>query len=107
MLFKGTAVTRGSATGIVVATGLQTELGRVSQLLEEAEPGSSPIEKKLARLSGQLVYATVIFAVVIAGIGLATGKDAFLMIEAAIALAVAAIPEGLPIVATLALARGM
>ncbi len=107
MLFKGTAVTRGSAVGVVVATGLQTELGRVSRLVEEAEPGSSPIEKKLARLSGQLIYATVALAALMAAVGFATGKDAFLMIESAIALAVAAIPEGLPIVATLALARGM
>ena len=107
MLFKGTSLTRGSGVGVVIATGLATELGQVSQLVEEAEPGCSPLEKKLARLSG----AT--------GLGhahpdradrrhrLLTGKDAFLMIEAAIALAVAAIPEGLPIVATLALARGM
>ena len=79
----------------------------MSQLVEEAEPGSSPLEKKLARLSGQLVWATLILPRCIAGIGLTTGKDPFLMVEAAIALAVAAIPEGLPIVATLALARGM
>ena len=91
----------------MVATGHDTELGRVSQLVAEAEPGSSPIEKKLARLSAQLVWATLVLAALIAGVGLATGKDAFLMAEAAIALAVAAIPEGLPIVATLALARGM
>jgi P-type Ca2+ transporter type 2C len=107
MLFKGTTLTRGSGIGIVVATGLSTELGRVSQLVEEAEPGSSPLEKKLARLSGQLVWATLIVAALIAGVGLTTDKDTFLMVEAAIALAVAAIPEGLPIVATLALARGM
>jgi P-type Ca2+ transporter type 2C len=107
MLFKGTALTRGSGVGVTVATGLSTELGRVSQLVEEAEPGSSPLEKKLARLSGQLVWATLILTALIAGIGLTTGKDPFLMVEAAIALAVAAIPEGLPIVATLALARGM
>jgi Ca2+-transporting ATPase len=107
MLFKGTALTRGSGIGVVTATGLSTELGRVSQLVEEAEPGSSPLEKKLARLSTQLVWATLILTALIAAVGLTTGKDAFLMIEAAIALAVAAIPEGLPIVATLALARGM
>jgi P-type Ca2+ transporter type 2C len=107
MLFKGTSITRGSAAAIVVATGLQTELGRISQLVREAEPESSPLERRLARLSGQLIWATVIIAALIAGIGLATGKDAFLMVEASIALAVAAIPEGLPIVATLALARGM
>ena len=107
ILFKGTAVTRGSGTGVVAATGLQTEIGRVSQLVEEAAPGSSPLEKKLARLSGQLVWATMILAGLLAIIGVATAKNTFLIVEAAIALAVAAIPEGLPIVATLALARGM
>jgi Ca2+-transporting ATPase len=107
VLFKGTAVTRGSGIGVVVATGLATELGRVSQLVEETEAGSSPLEKKLARLSAQLVWATLAVAALIAAVGLTTGRDAFLIIEAAIALAVAAIPEGLPIVATLALARGM
>jgi Ca2+-transporting ATPase len=107
MLFKGTALTRGSGVGVVVATGLSTELGRVSQLVEEAEPGSSPLEKRLARLSAQLIWATLILTALLAGVGVTTGKDAFVMVEAAIALAVAAIPEGLPIVATLALARGM
>ena len=60
MLFKGTAVTRGSGIGVVTATGLATEIGGISQLVEEAEPGTSPLEKKLARLSGQLVWATLI-----------------------------------------------
>ena len=107
MLLKGTVITRGSGIGVVVAIGLQTEIGQVSQLVEEAEPGSSPLEKKLARLSGQLVWATLILTALIAAIGVTTGENAFLIVEAAIALAVAAIPEGLPIVATLALARGM
>ena len=87
--------------------GHATELGQISHLVEEAKPESSPLEKSLARLSGQLVWATIGLTALIAGVGLTTGKDAFLMVEAAIALAVAAIPEGLPIVATLALARGM
>jgi Ca2+-transporting ATPase len=107
MLFKGTAVTRGSGVGVVAATGSQTQIGRISQLVEEAAPGSSPLERKLARLSGQLVWATVILAVLIGVVGVWAGEDAFLIVEATIALAVAAIPEGLPIVATLALARGM
>jgi Ca2+-transporting ATPase len=107
MLFKGTALTRGSGIAAVTATGLATELGRVSQLVEEAEPGSSPLEKKLARLSAQLVWAVILLTALIAGVGFATGEDRFLIVEAAIALAVAAIPEGLPIVATLALGRGM
>jgi P-type Ca2+ transporter type 2C len=107
MLFKGTSITRGSGTGVVVATGMDTELGHISKLVAEAETEASPLEKKLALLSGQLVWLTLALTVIIGGIGLLQGKDAFLMVEAAIALAVAAIPEGLPIVATLALARGM
>ena len=107
MLFSGTFVARGSGVAAVVATGLQTELGRITRLVEEAEPETSPLEQKLARLSGQLLWVTLILVVLIAGVGLATGKDIYKMVEAAIALAVAAIPEGLPIVATLALARSM
>ncbi len=107
MLFKGTSITRGNGIGVVVATGTDTELGHISRLVEEAESERSPLEKKLARLSGQLVWVTLILSVLIGGIGLAQGKDTLLMVEAAIALAIAAIPEGLPIVATLALARGM
>jgi Ca2+-transporting ATPase len=107
MLFKGTSITRGTGTGVVVATGMDTELGQISRLVAEAEPEASPLEKKLARLSGQLVWLTLVLTALIAGIGLLQGKDTFLMVEAAIALAVAAIPEGLPVVATLALARGM
>jgi Ca2+-transporting ATPase len=107
MLFKGTSITRGSGIGVVVATGMDTELGRISRLVEEAVPEATPLEKKLVRLSAQLVWVTLILTALIGGVGLAQGKDTFLMVEAAIALAVAAIPEGLPIVATLALARGM
>lgn len=107
MLFKGTAVTRGSAVAVVTATGLSTELGRVSRLVEESEPGASPLERKLARLSLQLVWGTLALAAALVVVGLWTGKEPFLIIETSIALAVAAIPEGLPIVATLALARGM
>ncbi|MDP2620079.1 MAG: cation-translocating P-type ATPase [Hyphomicrobiales bacterium] len=107
MVFKGTAITRGSGLGVVVATGMQTELGRISQLVEEAKPERTPLERQLERLSGQLIRFTLVIVVVIGALGIAYGQDVFLMIEAAIALAVAAIPEGLPIVATMALARGM
>ncbi|GEN00894.1 ATPase [Methylobacterium radiotolerans] len=107
MLFRGTLVTRGSGAGVVVATGSGTELGAVSRLVEQAEPDSSPLERHLERLSGQMVWAVLGVAVLLAALGVATGKDLRLMTEAGIALAVAAIPEGLPIVATLTLARGM
>ena len=107
MVFKGTHITRGSGLGVVVSTGMQSELGRISKLVEEAVSEHSPLEKQLERLSGNLIYFTLAIVTAIGAVGVATGKEVFLMIEAAIALAVAAIPEGLPIVATMALARGM
>ncbi|MGW9822338.1 P-type Ca2+ transporter type 2C [Methylorubrum extorquens] len=107
MLFRGTLVTRGSGTGVVVATGSGTELGGISRLVEQAAPERSPLERRLERLSGQMVWVVLTMTALLAGLGVATGKDLRLMTEASIALAVAAIPEGLPIVATLTLARGM
>jgi len=107
MAFQGTAVTRGSAAGIVVATGMGGELGRVAALVEQAEPERTPLERRIAVLSRQLVWLTLGLAAVIAGSGVAAGKPVLLMLETAIALAVAAVPEGLPIVTTLVLARGM
>ena len=107
MLFKGTAVTRGTATGLVVATGMRTELGRIASLISSARPQRTPLEEQLGRLGWQLSALTLIIASLIAVVGLAGGRDLGLIVQTAIALAVAAIPEGLPIVATLALARGM
>jgi len=107
MLFKGTAVTRGSAEGVVVATGMNSELGKISSLVEQAREEATPLEKRLDQLGRNLIWVTVAIAVVVGATGILVGKETFLMIEAAIALAVAAIPEGLSIVATIALARGM
>ena len=107
MLHKGTAITRGTGAGVVVATGMATELGLTTRLVIEAEPDVSPLERKLAQLTGQLIKATLLVTALIAMAGMAAGRDLVLMIKACIALAVAAIPEGLPIVATMALARGM
>jgi Ca2+-transporting ATPase len=107
MVFKGTALTRGSGEGVVVTTGMETELGRISSLVEEAEEESTPLEKRLNQLGHKLILVTLIIAALVAAMGILAGKEIFLMMETAIALAVAAIPEGLPIVATIALARGM
>jgi Ca2+-transporting ATPase len=107
MVHKGTAITRGAGTGVVVATGMATELGLTTKLVIEAQEDVSPLERKLAELTSQLVKATLLVTGLIAAAGMAAGRDPVLMIEASIALAVAAIPEGLPIVATMALARGM
>ena len=107
MAFKGTAFTRGSGKGVVVATGSQTELGQIAALAEAAEGEVSPLEKRLQRLGTQLLWITLVLTAIVTGLGVITGKDPILMLKTGIALAVATVPEGLPIVATLALARGM
>ena len=107
MTYKGTAIARGHGLGVVVATGMETELGEISAMVETAEGDETPLEKKLDRLGRRLVWLTLGVAVVVTGVGVLAGRDLYLMIETGIALAVAAIPEGLPIVATLALAYGM
>ncbi len=107
MLFRGTTVNEGSGEGVVTATGMDTELGRISELAESAEKETTPLQKRLNQLGRRLAWITVGIAAAIAGIGLLAGQEPARMIETAIALGVAAIPEGLPIVATIALARGM
>ncbi|ANT62048.1 ATPase [Salipiger sp. CCB-MM3] len=107
MVFKGTALTRGSGEALVTATGMATELGRISKLAQEAEAEASPLERRLARLGQKLVWLTLALALVMIGAGVARGHALIDMIQTGVALAVAAIPEGLPVVATLCLARGM
>ena len=107
MAYKGTAVTEGEAEGIVVATGMDTELGAISEMVETAEGGDTPLEEKLDQLGRRLVWLTIGIAGAVAVAGLLAGRSLLLMVETGIALAVAAIPEGLPIVATVALAHGM
>jgi len=107
MLYKGTALTRGSGLAVVVATGMETELGQISSLVEEAEEQTTPLEKNLNALGHRLVWIVLVITGIVWGLGVLRGKEMFLMLETAIALAVASIPEGLPIVATIALSRGM
>jgi Ca2+-transporting ATPase len=107
MLFKGSAVTRGAATAVVVATGMATELGKISQLVTAAKSQATPLERRLDALGRRLAWAVLVIAMLLVVAATFGGRDAILSIQVAIALAVAAIPEGLPIVATIALARGM
>jgi Ca2+-transporting ATPase len=107
MALKGTAVTMGSGQGVVVATGMETELGKVASLAEEAEEELTPLERRLNRLAYKLIWITLGIALLMVLTGLVAHREVLLIIETSIALAVAAIPEGLPIVATVALARGM
>ena len=107
MLYKGTAISRGTGEGIVVAVGSDTELGKISTLVQEAGEGETPLTKRLTRLGRKLFLVTIIIAVIVGFSGILQGKELFLMIESALALAVATVPEGLPVVATISLARGM
>lgn len=107
MVFRGTVAVAGSGKALVTATGKYTKLGHIQQMGVEAEKERTPLEKKLNQLSKWLIWLTLFFAVLIVITGYIHGKDLLLMIETGVALAVAAIPEGLPIVATIALAQGM
>ncbi len=107
MLYKGTAITRGSGEAVAVATGLASELGRIASLVHETDSGSTPIERRLEALGRRLIGVTLGVAALLFGIGVAAGRELSVMLETTIALAVATVPEGLPVVATLALARGM
>jgi P-type Ca2+ transporter type 2C len=107
MIYKGTHVTRGNAKAIVSGTGMNTELGKIADLVHSADQEATPIEKKLEDFSKKLIWITVILVVVIFIAGVLNGEPIVEMLETSIAMAVAAIPEGLPIVATLALAQGM
>jgi Ca2+-transporting ATPase len=107
MLHSGTAVTRGTAEGVVVGTAANTELGRIASLVAQAKDQTTPLELRLERLGRRLIWATLAMAISLTAAGMLLGRDPGLMLEISIALAVAAVPEGLPVVATIALARGM
>ncbi|MFO7893659.1 MAG: cation-transporting P-type ATPase [Longimicrobiales bacterium] len=107
MGYKGTAVTRGTGLGVVVRTGMDTEIGEISEMAGAAGSEETPLERRLDTLGRRLVWLTIGVAAVVAVTGIMAGREIFLMIETGIALAVAAVPEGLPIVATIALARGV
>jgi Ca2+-transporting ATPase len=107
MLYKGTAVLKGNARAVVTGVAAGTELGKITSLVESAEQSATPLEQKMTSLTKVLIWITVAIAALFILVGLLRGEDWVLIVETAIALAVAAIPEGLSIVATIALASGM
>ncbi|MDP3890697.1 HAD-IC family P-type ATPase [Nocardioides sp.] len=107
MLYSGTLVTAGSGGGIVVATGAETELGEIHRLVGAAEVLATPLTKKLADFSMTLTVGILALAAVTFGVGLWRGQDRAETFTAAIALAVGAIPEGLPAAVTITLAIGV
>ena len=108
MLYSGTLVAAGTATGVVVATGSLTELGRISALLAQVESGTTPLLRQIARFSRWLALAILAFVALTFAIGvLWRGEAPADMFMMAVALAASAIPEGLPAIMTITLALGV
>jgi Ca2+-transporting ATPase len=107
MVFLGTSVTGGTGRALVVNTGMETELGRIAKLLETAESGKTPLQNQLDRVARLLLWACLGIVTLIFGLGLLREIAPFELFLSAVSLAVAAIPEGLPAVVTVALALGM
>ncbi|MBW2973755.1 calcium-translocating P-type ATPase, SERCA-type [Candidatus Woesearchaeota archaeon] len=107
MVFNSTIITKGRGRAIVTETGMNTEIGKIAKLIKEAKPEPTPLQKKLAHLSGFLGIAVIAIALIVFGAGVLYGNQMFAMFLAAVALAVAAIPEGLPAVVTVSLAMGV
>lgn len=103
---RGTRVTSGRGTGVVVATGMSTQIGRVAELLESTEATRTPLQRRLARFGLQLTIAVLALCALVFTAGIARGEPPVLMFLTAVSLAVAAIPEALPAVVTLSLALG-
>ncbi|PZG00764.1 cation-transporting P-type ATPase [Micromonospora deserti] len=107
MVYSGTLVTAGSGTGITVATGAETELGQIHRLVGAAEQLATPLTRKLARVSKVLTVVILVLAGLTFGVGVLRGQDPVDTFTAVIALAVGAIPEGLPAAVTITLAIGV
>jgi Ca2+-transporting ATPase len=107
MVYRGSVVTGGGGTAIVVATGTQTEMGRIQRLVGEAAAPATPLQRQLDDVGRQLVLLSLGVCGVVFGVGLLHGFGVLLMLRSSVSLAVAALPEGLPAVATTTLAFGV
>jgi Ca2+-transporting ATPase len=106
-VFTSTSVGTGTGLAEVVATGMQTELGKIAHLLGTVEESETPLQHRLSRVSRILLFACLGIVTVVAITGLARGLGVFDVVLAAVSLAVAAVPEGLPAIVTIALAIGV
>ncbi len=106
-VFMGTSVVRGTAVGEVTATGMQTELGRIAGLLAGTTESATPLQRRLAQVTRQLVVACSGIVALVALLGWLRGGAAIDVFLSAVSLAVAAVPEGLPAIVTIALALGV
>jgi Ca2+-transporting ATPase len=107
MAYKGTTIVTGVGRAIVTETGQATEVGRIGVLIGSVAVGRTPLEQRLDDLGRRLVWLSLAVAAIVGGLGALQGAPLSLVIETAVALAVAALPEALPAVATIALAVGV
>jgi len=106
MLFMGTAATYGRGEAVVVATGMETELGRIAGMIQGVEQEPTPLQKRLAQLGRWLAAAALVLVVIIFAQGILRGEGTRIMFLTAVSMAVAAVPEGLPAVVTISLSMG-
>ncbi len=106
MIYKGTVVTYGRGEAVITETGMQTELGRIAEMLQTVVREQTPLQRRLDQLGRHLAVIALVIVAVVFGLGLLRGEDMKLMFLTAISMAVAAVPEGLPAVVTIALALG-
>jgi len=107
MCFMGTLVTKGKGIGVVVATGMQTEMGKIAHLMQNTDELSTPLQENLNQLGKVLIIGALLLTAIVVLAGIWNGQDIYMMILAGISLAVAAIPEGLPAIVTITLALGV
>jgi Ca2+-transporting ATPase len=106
MAFKGTSVLSGRGRGLVIATGMATELGRIAHMLEAEEGTRTPLQQRLSVFGRQIAVGALLICALVFAIGLLRGEPVMEMLLVALSLAVAAVPEALPAVVTVLLALG-
>lgn len=104
ILYSGTVITKGTADAKVIATGLSTQMGKISDMLTDIDEELTPLQKRLAELGKAVAIICLAVCAIVAGAGILRGEPAFDMLMTGISIAIAAIPEGLPATVTIALA---
>ena len=107
MVFSGCSVTYGTATAIVTATGMDTQMGKIADLLDNEEDGQTPLQQKLAQLGKYLGFMALGACAIIFLVGILNGLEILHIFMTAVSLAVSAIPEGLPAIVTIVLSIGV
>ncbi len=106
-VYMGTSITGGRAKAMVNATGMNTEMGGIAELIQNIEEEQTPLQKRLEKLGKIIVAGCLVICAVVTAAGILRGEDAFNMLLSGISLAVAAVPEGLPALVTISLALGV